>query len=130
MERFGVLGTRLGLDAGGGGGGEWQELASAARPLAKLASEGSQSAAAAAAYSFSSWAGRQPNLSATGRPTTNQTQRAGNGPDNLLLLLPPRFFYFSIFLKHFLQKYIFGFKIYSSIPLPPGRRRQGAGRHM
>ena len=29
------------------------------------------------------------------------------------------FFYFYIFLKQFLQKYIFGFTIYSFIPLPP-----------
>ena len=32
-----------------------------------------------------------------------------------------RFFYFYIFKKCFFQKYIFGFTIYSFIPLPPGR---------
>ena len=38
-----------------------------------------------------------------------------------------RLFYFCIFQKK-LQKYIFGFRFYSSIPLPPGRGRQGACR--
>jgi hypothetical protein len=33
----------------------------------------------------------------------------------------PRFFYFYIFGKHFLQKYIFNITIYSFAPLPPGR---------
>ena len=35
--------------------------------------------------------------------------------------LSRRLFYFYIFQKHFLQKYIFDFTIYSFIPLPPGR---------
>ena len=30
------------------------------------------------------------------------------------------FFYFYIFQNRFLQKYIFGFIIYSFVPLPPG----------
>jgi hypothetical protein len=33
-----------------------------------------------------------------------------------------RLFYFYIFQKYFLQKYIFDFTIYSFIPLPPGGR--------
>ena len=37
-----------------------------------------------------------------------------------------RLFYFYIFRKHFLQKYIFNITIYSFVPLPPGRGRQGA----
>ena len=38
-------------------------------------------------------------------------------------LLVGRLFYFCIFQKKVLQKYIFGFRFYSSIPLPPGRGR-------
>ena len=34
-----------------------------------------------------------------------------------------RLFYFYIFRKHFLQKYIFNFIIYSFVPLPPSRGR-------
>ena len=41
---------------------------------------------------------------------------------NLILL---RLFYFCIFLKKILQKYIFGFRFYRSIPLPPGRGAAG-----
>ena len=37
------------------------------------------------------------------------------------------FFIFAFFKKK-LQKYIFGFRFYSYIPLPPGRGRQGAYR--
>ena len=33
--------------------------------------------------------------------------------------------YFYVFRKHFLQKYIFNITIYSFVPLPPGRGRQG-----
>ena len=36
----------------------------------------------------------------------------------------PRLFYFYIFQKKFLQKYIFSFRFYSSIPISPGRGRQ------
>ena len=36
-----------------------------------------------------------------------------------------RLFCFCIFQKKFLQKYIFGFRFYSSIPLPPGRGAAG-----
>ena len=36
-----------------------------------------------------------------------------------------RLFYFYIFRKHFLQKYIFNITFYSFVPLPPGRGRQG-----
>ena len=35
------------------------------------------------------------------------------------------FFVFAFFKKKNLQKYIFGFKFYSSIPLPPGRGAAG-----
>ena len=38
---------------------------------------------------------------------------------------PRRLFYFYIFQKKNLQKYILVFKIYSSIPLPPGRGAAG-----
>ena len=37
-------------------------------------------------------------------------------------------FFIFVFFKKKLQKYIFGFRFYSSIPLPPGRGRQGAYR--
>ena len=37
-----------------------------------------------------------------------------------------RLFYFYIFRKHFLQKYIFNFTIYSFIPLPPARGAAGS----
>ena len=37
----------------------------------------------------------------------------------------PRLFYFYIFRKHFLQKYIFNITIYSFVPLPPGRGAAG-----
>ena len=36
-----------------------------------------------------------------------------------------RLFYFYIFGKHFLQKYIFNITIYSFVPLPPGRGAAG-----
>jgi len=36
-----------------------------------------------------------------------------------------RLFCFCIFQKKILQKYIFGFRFYSSIPLPPGRGAAG-----
>ena len=36
-----------------------------------------------------------------------------------------RLFYFCIFQKKNLQKYIFGFRFYSSIPLPSGREAAG-----
>ena len=36
-----------------------------------------------------------------------------------------RLLYFYIFQKKNLQKYIFGFRFYSSIPLPPGRGAVG-----
>jgi len=39
-----------------------------------------------------------------------------------------RLFYFYIFRKPFLQKYIFNITIYSFVPLPPGRGRQRACR--
>jgi len=41
------------------------------------------------------------------------------------LVLDWRLFYFFIFQKHFLHKYIFNFTIYSFIPLPPGRGAAG-----
>ena len=53
-----------------------------------------------------------------------------DSPDDHLFFA---FFYFCIFQKIFLQKYIFGFRFYSSIPLPPGRgptARQGGGRDL
>ena len=39
--------------------------------------------------------------------------------------LKSRLFYFYIFQKYFLLKYIFNFTIYSFIPLPPGRGAAG-----
>ena len=42
------------------------------------------------------------------------------------MLLFKASFLFLYFSKKFLQKYIFYFIFYSSIPLPPGRGRQGA----
>ena len=39
-----------------------------------------------------------------------------------------RIFFIFIFFKKKLQKYIFGFRFYKSIPLPPSRGRQGAYR--
>jgi len=36
-----------------------------------------------------------------------------------------RLFYFYIFRKHFLQKYIFNITFYSFVPLPPGRGAAG-----
>ena len=36
-----------------------------------------------------------------------------------------RLFYFHIFRKHFLQKYIFNIIFYSYVPLPPGRGAAG-----
>jgi len=46
-----------------------------------------------------------------GQPTTRHR----------FLAQPRRLFYFYIFRKHFLQKYIFNITIYSFVPLPPGR---------
>ena len=37
----------------------------------------------------------------------------------------PRLFYFYIFRKYFLQKYIFNITFYSFVPLPPGRGAAG-----
>ena len=41
------------------------------------------------------------------------------------LLLLPRVFFIFVFFKKKLQKYIFSFRFYSSIPLPPGREAVG-----
>jgi len=52
----------------------------------------------------------------------------GPGPlykDRVLLGFLGAFFIFAFFKKK-LQKYILGFRFYRSIPLPPGRGRQGA----
>ena len=45
-----------------------------------------------------------------------------HGPDWVQAL---RLFYFYIFRKYFLQKYIFNFTIYSFVPLPPARGAAG-----
>ena len=59
-------------------------------------------------------------------PLHHHHTEAQNGPGQAEPTVRSRvFLYFYIFQKHFLQKYIFDFTIYSFIPLPPGRRRQG-----
>ena len=49
------------------------------------------------------------------------------GPLNLQKIAS---FYFYIFQKYFLQKYIFNFTIYSFIPIPPDRVAAGGGRDL
>ena len=61
------------------------------------------------------------------RPTTSLAEQIASSSAQVLPS-PKRFFYFYIFKKYFLQKYIFCFTIYSFIPLPPGRGAAGAGR--
>jgi len=61
------------------------------------------------------------------RPTTSLAEQIASSSAQVSPS-PKRFFYFYTFKKYFLQKHIFGFTIYSFIPLPPDRGRQGAGR--
>ena len=81
---------------------------------------------------------RAARLVGGGRQARKQSRARGSqvwavGAESPPLTPTWRVFFIFIFFKFFLQKYIFGFRFYSSIPLPPDRgrtstARQGGGR--